>query len=187
MNEAQVKGGYWLGYWNALRREHGTEVAVQTPAGATPTIAQSVALLAAANISGVARKQGPPMPVSRGSPWRAFNICMRLCGLLALSSGILLLGWSMLLTFHAGLIGRFHGPLTSPVFGPQFFWLGAWCVLLGVAILRARTYRPDLGDASFLVDSFGVKLQRVFPPKRFWWTGDPRPDSTATRLMRRSD
>jgi hypothetical protein len=113
------------------------------------------------------------MVVFRACPWRLFNLCMRVCGLIAFVMGAGLLVWGVMLGLH----NRPNNTLTNnPGLGPPLTMAGVWFLLLGVAMLRARTYRPDLGDASFFVDPFGARLLRVFPPKRSWWTGDPTQD-----------
>ena len=43
---------------------------------------------------------------------------------------------------------------------------------IGAAIVRAPTYRPDLGDVSLRFDPFGAKTRQTSPSKRSWWTGD---------------
>jgi hypothetical protein len=98
---------------------------------------------------------------------------MRVCGVLAALCGAVFLGWVALLTLHPPLLSRFNGVVADPNLAPPLFMAGAWFLILGICILRARTYRPDLGDAAYLIDPFGAKLRRLFPPSRTWWTGDP--------------
>jgi hypothetical protein len=99
---------------------------------------------------------------------------MRVCGVLAALCGAGFLGWAAVLTLHPSLPSRFHSVVADPNLAPSLFMGGAWFLILGISILRARTYRPDLGDAAYLVDPIGAKLQREFPPSRTWWSGDPK-------------
>jgi hypothetical protein len=45
-----------------------------------------------------------------------------------------------------------------------------------VLLLRARTYRPDLGDVLYFVDPFVARTQDR--TNRHWWTGDPKGRAT---------
>jgi hypothetical protein len=42
---------------------------------------------------------------------------------------------------------------------------------VGAVLLRARPYRPDLGDP--LVSGHDLRATRPGDPQRRWWTGDP--------------
>jgi hypothetical protein len=106
--------------------------------------------------------------------WRAFNAIMRGCGLLAALLGASMLVWVAVLTLHPPFLSRFRGVITDQHLASPLLFAGVWFLLLGICILRARTYRPDLGDAGSLVDPVGVKLQQTLPPSRTWLTGDPR-------------
>jgi hypothetical protein len=105
-------------------------------------------------------------------PWKLFNIVMRLAGLFTTLSGGVFLTWSVLLIVRAPIVVRVQGTLADPNLAAPLLFAAVWFSILGVGILRAPTYRPDLGDADRLVDPVGVKLRRVFPPSRSWWTGD---------------
>jgi hypothetical protein len=106
--------------------------------------------------------------------WRIFNIFMRLCGLTTALAGALFLAWDASLILAPGWLQPFNPGIANPHLKGPLLVAGVWFLILGLGILRARTYRPDLGDASYSIDPYGAKLRRVFPPTRSWWTGDPR-------------
>jgi hypothetical protein len=113
------------------------------------------------------------MKHSSAWPWRAFNVTMRVCGVLAALCGVGALVWVAVLVLHAPILTRFQGVATDRNLAAPLLMVGIWFLILGICVLRARTYRPDLGDAGILVDPLGVKLQRTLPSSRTWWTGDP--------------
>ena len=102
-------------------------------------------------------------------------MCVRVCGLLALGAGTGLLIVGVMLAVHRGAVSRIDAVTTNPELGQPLSFAGLWLVILGVAVVRARTFRPDLGDASHLIDPFGMRMREVLPPKRTWWTCDPVP------------
>ena len=96
--------------------------------------------------------------------WRVFNVLVRALGLVALVSGAVFTVMGVLRILQLGLL-RSEGspPLIILLVGLIVAWLG-------VSILRAPTYRPDLGDASWRFEPFGAK--RSGSAGRSWWTGD---------------
>jgi hypothetical protein len=105
-------------------------------------------------------------------PWKLFNIVMRLAGLFTTLSGAVFLTWSVLLIVRAPIVVWAQGTLADPNLAAPLLFAAVWFSILGVGILRAPPYRPDLGDADRLVDPAGFKLRRFFSPSRSWWTGD---------------
>ena len=105
------------------------------------------------------------------SPWflRLFNIGIRILGFGFLTVGIVFIALGL------GLVtGK---PETDPSrIAPtsQFIFLagGLFTTALGLAFLRIRAWRPDLGDSSPLLDAFGAKDNPTRP--RSWLTGDPK-------------
>lgn len=91
--------------------------------------------------------------------------------------GTMLLVWDALLVFNVGILGEFARASANPNLRGPLLVAGILALMLGVGILRARPYRPDLGDAAYLVDPLGVKVQQALP--RSWWTGDSKPSSRA--------
>jgi len=101
--------------------------------------------------------------------WRVYNIYRRLFGLLAVLGGV---GF-----FATGLLEGLG--LMRPWFGDGAWvaaLLGIPILLLGLALCRRRTYRPDLGDVSWLAGKaagIAYDTPRSAAP-RSWWTGDPK-------------
>lgn len=118
------------------------------------------------------------MALSQVWAWRVFNVFMRICGITAAFAGALLLAWDASLILVPTILRRFTVGGANPNLQAPLLVAGVWFLILGLGILRARTYRPDLGDASYSIDPYGAKLRRAFPPKRSWWTGEPRPGSS---------
>ena len=93
-----------------------------------------------------------------------FNVLVRALGLTALVAGAVftVLGAVRIMQLGTAAEG-------TP--GVVILLVGLLVAALGAAVLRAPTYRPDLGDASWRFDPFGSKSRS--PSKRSWWTGDP--------------
>ena len=100
--------------------------------------------------------------------WRVFNILVRDLGLAALLSGAGFIVWGTLRMLEREFI-TIEGA-ASIVILP----VGLLVAAIGWAILRAPTYRPDLGDALWGFDPIGAKARQSSPPKRSWWTGEPK-------------
>jgi hypothetical protein len=105
-------------------------------------------------------------------PWRLFNIALRLAGLFTALGAAAGLAWSILLIVHSSVVAGAQGALADPSLAGLLLFASAWFLILGLGILRAPAYRPDLGDADYLIDPVGHKLRQVFAPSRTWWTGD---------------
>jgi hypothetical protein len=99
--------------------------------------------------------------------WRVFNILVRDLGLAALLSGGGYIVWGTMRMLQREFITI--EAAASLVILP----VGLLVAAIGWAILRAPTYRPDLGDALWQFDPFGAKARRSLPSKRSWWTGEP--------------
>lgn len=102
--------------------------------------------------------------------WRAFNVAARLFGLAALIVAIALLWSGIYMTVHpeSQSDAELAGFPPMLVYGLSALSSAA----IGLAILRVRTYRPDLGDAFLTSKSTGL----TSGTKRNWWTGDPKPN-----------
>jgi hypothetical protein len=98
--------------------------------------------------------------------WRVFNVLVRTLGLVAVVSGAV---FTVLGAMRISQLGLLETEGSPPL---VLLVIGLVVAGLGVAILRAPTYRPDLGDASWRFDPFGSKSQRSAALKRSWWTGD---------------
>ena len=98
--------------------------------------------------------------------WRAFNVAVRVLGLVALLYGAVFIVWGTARMLQLDYIRMEQAP--SLVILP----VGLLVAALGAAILRVPAYRRDLGDVSWRFDPFGVKTRRSSPSRRSWWTGD---------------
>ena len=106
------------------------------------------------------------MPKRGAGYWRVFNILVRTLGLVAVVGGAVFTVLGVMRILQLGLLQTEGSPpLVLLIIGLVVAWLG-------VAILRAPTYRPDLGDVSWRFDPPGAKTPRSGAAKRSWWTGD---------------
>jgi hypothetical protein len=103
--------------------------------------------------------------------WRSLNILQRLAGFGATATGALFGWWAVWYLLHPA------APLPADVPRdprPGRFAVLAFAVVLlalGAVLLRARPYRPDLGDS--LASGHDLRAPRPADPRRRWWTGDP--------------
>jgi hypothetical protein len=102
--------------------------------------------------------------------WRAFNRFVRAFGLVALFVGVCLV-WSSITRCWNGTCQPARADAPRPAEAVAMFVVGLGAIAMGVALVRVRPYRPDLGD-----DAFGRPTQYQASPERQWWTGDPRSD-----------
>ena len=104
--------------------------------------------------------------------WRALNVLQRVAGLGAAGTGALYAGWAIWYLLHPSVslqIPDFPTDLRLARYADLAFA----AVLLGLAavLLRARPFRPDLGDS--LASGYVLRASRPTEPQRRWWTGDP--------------
>jgi hypothetical protein len=99
--------------------------------------------------------------------WRVFNVLVRALGLVAFLSGIVFTVWGAVRMLRMDFIRMEDAPTLA------ILPIGLLVGVVGAAILRAPTYRPDLGDVPWGFDPFGAKSRQSSPAKRSWWTGDP--------------
>ena len=92
---------------------------------------------------------------------RALSILARLCGI-----GFLLAGAAM-----AAAPFLSSEDLTTGL-GIGLIATGLAAVAIGVSFLMVRAWRPDLGDT--------VRANSGRHVSRSWWTGDPKPPSSAS-------
>jgi hypothetical protein len=99
--------------------------------------------------------------------WRVFNVLVRTLGLVALTAGagFILWGAGRMLQLEFIRMEQATALIILPV--------GLLVAALGAAILRAPTYRPDLGDMIWQFDPSGSKSRRAASSRRSWWTGEP--------------
>ena len=101
--------------------------------------------------------------------WRIYNVQWRLFSLMMVFVGV---GFLLSAVFEA------FGWL-PPSYGKSVWWyavLGLVVSLVGLMLLRRRTYRPDLGDVSWWAGKAGNYKRASAPDRsqRSWWTGDPK-------------
>jgi hypothetical protein len=99
--------------------------------------------------------------------WRVWNFLVRDLGLVSLVVGGVFIGLGT-----ARLIEREFITLDaadSLVVLP----IGLLIAGIGWAIVRAPSYRPDLGDSLGGFDPFGAKARQATRTRRSWWTGEP--------------
>ena len=108
--------------------------------------------------------------------WRVFNIGCRLFGLLAMLNGTIFTIWGIALLLSPQSTIDVEGVPTAAL-GPKLGMLaiGLLTLVLGVMVVRARTYRPDLGDVSWLIQPQVARGQ--LRSRRNWWTGDRKGSS----------
>jgi hypothetical protein len=109
--------------------------------------------------------------------WRVFNVGRRLTGLMAILNGAIFAIWGGSLLLRPQSTMDVQGMPTAAI-GPKLGMMvvGILAVVLGVLLVRVRTYRPDLGDASWFIEP--QVARRQLRSGRNWWTGD-RKDSSA--------
>jgi hypothetical protein len=96
--------------------------------------------------------------------WSAFNVFIRMFALLAMLVSLTFLAWSIVLFRDPIAAGSVQTVGISP--GLLFLTGGLLSAAVGVFLLRAKPYRPDLGDSTW-------SLSRTSTTKadRSWWTG----------------
>ena len=116
-------------------------------------------------------------PFSSGY-WRAYNVLRRFVGL-----------WFAVLGTAMALEGVWWAlrpesfpaePATSLAERLAVAAAGAVAAAIGVAVLRAPSFRPDLGDVLWIAAPQEWRAQRAHRRERAWWTGDPRPAEAPT-------
>jgi hypothetical protein len=95
-----------------------------------------------------------------------FNILVRVLGLVSFFAGTVYIVWGTLRMLQMDFIQP--EAASSLAILP----VGLLVAILGASIIRAPTYRPDLGDVALRFDPFGTKTLQSSPSKRSWWTGD---------------
>src|SRR5687767_2333136 len=90
--------------------------------------------------------------------FRVFNVLGRLFGLLAVVGGAGSAAWGLYYSLHPDL--PTPGAAVSGSFAVDHLVIGAFCLIIGGAVLGVRPYRPDL------TVSAGAR--------RSWWTGEPK-------------
>jgi hypothetical protein len=103
--------------------------------------------------------------------WRTVNVLRRLFGISATILGVVFVARAVVLVLRFQSTLDIGGVATNSL-EPKLVILGGGSAVLifGVMMLRAAAYRPDLGDASWLVDPHVAATDER--RNRSWWTGD---------------
>jgi hypothetical protein len=103
--------------------------------------------------------------------WRGLNILQRIAGFGATIAGLTFGSWAIwhLLNPTVPLPPDLPQDPRLARFGVLAF--AAVLLALGAVLLRARPYRPDLGDP--LSSGHDLRATRPSDPRRRGWTGDP--------------
>jgi hypothetical protein len=109
--------------------------------------------------------------------WRLFNVLRRLLGIGAIVNGAVFVAWGLALLARPRSTVAMNGVLATAASANLLVLLvGATALALGAVIVRARSYRPDLGDASWLLEPQTAHAEKR--EGRTWWTGDQKARST---------
>ena len=102
--------------------------------------------------------------------WRALNILQRIAGFGAVAAGVIFATWAIWQILSPGAVplDLSQDPRLAQAAVLAF---GAVLLALGAVLLRARPYRPDLGDP--LASGHDLRATRPTDSRRGWWTGDP--------------
>lgn len=83
------------------------------------------------------------------------------------------LGIAATLAGGALILHRLLGDPAEVRAGDIWLLAGGVCVACGAIGLLARSYRPDLGDQSWLERWTAPPASAPYRGRRSWWTGDP--------------
>src|SRR5664280_2532155 len=81
--------------------------------------------------------------------WLIVNGCVRVFGVGAIVAGVVFTAWSSWLLLHRdATIGVNGVPSNDPWDKATILIAGLVVLVLGILVLKARRYRPDLGDSA---------------------------------------
>ena len=104
--------------------------------------------------------------------WRALNVLQRVAGFGAASTGAIFAGWAIWYLVHPPEPVQIPELSTDPRLARGAVLAFAIVLLaLAAVLLRARPFRPDLGDP--LSSGHELRPSRPAESPRRWWTGDP--------------
>jgi hypothetical protein len=104
--------------------------------------------------------------MNESTHWRRFTIFIRLLGVLAMAVGVVMAVGGLDHLLRGGA-GSSDGTPVSRADAIAIAFAGLFGAVVGMALLRARPYRPDLGD-----HAFGQPSAEQVHQRRNWWTGD---------------
>ena len=104
--------------------------------------------------------------------WRTLNVLQRIAGVGAAGTGIIFGGWAIWYLAHPTVPLEIRSFPSDPRLARAavLAFAGVLLALAGV-LLRARPYRPDLGDS--LASGHELRASKSTDSQRSWWTGDP--------------
>ena len=102
--------------------------------------------------------------------WRALNILQRIAGFGAMAAGLIFGTWAIWQIVSQGAVAP-DSSQDPRLARAAVLAFGAVLLALGAVLLRARPYRPDLGDP--LASGHDLRATRSTDSPRDWWTGDP--------------
>jgi hypothetical protein len=105
------------------------------------------------------------------SLWRGLNVLQRIAGFGAIGAGVIVGTWAIGFLMNPATMGPEVVPRDSRLGSVAVLAFGAVLLALGAVLLRARSYRPDLGDS--LAAGHDLRATRPTDSHRRWWTGDP--------------
>jgi hypothetical protein len=103
--------------------------------------------------------------------WRALNVLQRVAGFGATATGVIFGAWAIWHILSPGAPAPPDVPQDPSLARAAVLAFAAVLLALGAVLLRARPYRPDLGDP--LASGHELRATRPTDPPRRWWTGDP--------------
>ena len=112
----------------------------------------------------------PPRSTPGPALWRALNILQRIAGFSAIATGVIFAAWSIWHILNSGTPVNLGVPEDPRLARAVALAFAAVLLALGAVLLRARPYRPDLGDS--LASGHDLRASRSTDPPRRWWTGD---------------
>ena len=87
-----------------------------------------------------------------------------------MATGVIFAAWSFWPILNPGTPVAPDLPQDPRLGGATVLAFGAVLLALGAVLLRARPYRPDLGDS--LASGHDLRAPGPTNPPRRWWTGD---------------
>lgn len=104
--------------------------------------------------------------------WSVFNVLVRLFGIMSTITSLVFIGWSAVFALYP----EKTTDVSDAGFGaaPLFLTGGLVCTVVAIVLLRARPYRPDLGDSVWGFRTNKLPSQTGRATLRSWWTGEPK-------------
>jgi hypothetical protein len=98
-------------------------------------------------------------------------VLQRVAGFGALGAGVIFGTWAIRFLMNPATMGPEVVARDSRLGSFAVLAFGVVLLALGAVLLRARSYRPDLGDS--LAAGHDLRATSPTDSHRRWWTGDP--------------